>query len=126
MTSILLDEMLETMIKIITNLQVNTKRVKENLYVTKGQIFAEFVLEALIKKGVPRFKAYRDVQRVAFEAHEKEIDYMDALSSDKTISSVLSTNEIKSIFVAEKHLGASVTIISNVEKHVKAYAKKFF
>ena len=57
MTSILLDEMLETMIKIITNLQVNTKRVKENLYVTKGQIFAEFVLEALIKKGVPRFKA---------------------------------------------------------------------
>ena len=39
MTSILLDEMLETMIKIITNLQVNTKRIKENLYITKGQIF---------------------------------------------------------------------------------------
>ena len=114
------------MIKIITNLQVNTKRVKENLYVTKGQIFAEFVLEALIKKGVPRFKAYRDVQRVAFEAHEKEVNYMDALSNDKTVSSVLSTNEIKSIFVAEKHLGASATIINNVEKHVKAYTKKFF
>ena len=75
---------------------------------------------------MPRFKAYRDVQRVAFEAHEKEIDYMDALSSDKTVSSVLSTNEIKSIFIAEKHLGASVIIINNVEKHVKAYAKKFF
>ena len=60
MTSILLDEMLETMIKIITNLQVNSVRVKENLYVTKGQIFAEFVLEALIKKDVPRFKAYRE------------------------------------------------------------------
>ncbi len=126
MTSILLDEMLETMIKIIINLQVNTERVKENLYVTKGQIFAEFVLEALIKKGMPRLKAYRDVQRVAFDAHKKGINYMDALINDKIVSSTLSSNEIKSIFVAEKHLGASTTIINNVEKHVKANSKKFF
>ncbi|PIY88505.1 MAG: adenylosuccinate lyase, partial [Nitrosopumilales archaeon CG_4_10_14_0_8_um_filter_34_8] len=62
--AILVDEMLETMIKIISNLIVNEKKIVENLYITKGQIFAEFVLEALIKKGVPRFIAYRDVQRV--------------------------------------------------------------
>ena len=126
MTSILLDEMLETMIKIITNLQVNTKRIKENLYITKGQIFAEFVLEALIKKGIPRLKAYRDVQRVAFSAHKKEIDYMNALKNDKIISSSLSDKEIKSIFVAENHLGASLVIINNVDKHVKVNSKKFF
>ena len=75
---------------------------------------------------MPRLKAYRDVQRVAFEAHKKGIDYMSALTNDKIISSILSENEIKSIFVAEKHLGASLTIINNVEKHVRAYAKKFF
>ena len=59
------------MTKIIDNLQVNTRRVQENLHITRGQIFAEFVLEALIKKGVPRFEAYRDVHRVAFDAHKK-------------------------------------------------------
>ena len=75
---------------------------------------------------MPRFKAYRDIQRVAFEAHEKEINYLDALTNDKIILSILSPNEIKSIFVAEKHLGASVIIIDNVDKHVKAYSKKFF
>ena len=53
MASILLDEMIETMIRIISNLKINDKRVRENLYITKGQIFAEFVLEALIKKGIP-------------------------------------------------------------------------
>jgi len=125
MSSILLDEMIETMLKVIGNLQVDTKRVKENLYVTKGQIFAEFVLEALIKKGIPRFKAYRDVQRVAFDAHKKGIDYIDAIKNDKIISSSLSDSEIKSIFVPEKHLGASSTIINNVYKHVKTNAKKF-
>ncbi len=125
MTSILLDEMLETMTKIIGNLQVNTKRVQKNLHITRGQIFAEFVLEALIKKGVPRFEAYRDVQRVAFDAHKKEIDYLDAIKNDKMISSNLSNKEIESIFVAEKHLGASLAIIDNVYSHVKANAKKF-
>ena len=65
---------------------------------TKGQIFAEFVLEALIKNGIPRFKAYRDVQRIAFYAHKKGINYIDAIKKDKAISSSLSSNEIKSIF----------------------------
>ena len=125
MSSILLDEMIETMLKIIGNLQVDTKRVKENLHITKGQIFAEFVLEALIKKGIPRFKAYRDVQRVAFDAHKKGINYIDAIKNDKIISSSLSDSEIKSIFIPEKHLGASSIIIDNVYKHVKINAKKF-
>ena len=125
MTSILLDEMIETMTKIIENLQVNTRRVQENLHITRGQIFAEFVLEALIKKGVPRFEAYRDVQRVAFDAHKKEIDYLDAIKNDKLISANLSDKEIESIFVPEKHLGASLGIIDNVFNHVKANAKKF-
>lgn len=125
MTSILLDEMLETMITVIENLQVDTKRVQENLHITKGQIFSEFVLEALIKKGIPRFKAYRDVQRVAFAAHKKGINFMDALGNDKVVSSALSDKEIKSIFVAENHLGASLTIIDNVNNHVRANSKKF-
>ena len=125
LTPILLDEMLETMNKIIQNLQVNEKKIQENLYFTKGQIFAEFVLEALIKKGMPRFKAYRDVQRVAFEAKDKGIDYFDAISSDKTISVKLSQKEIKSIFLPKLHLGASLSIINNVNKSVKKNAKKF-
>ena len=125
MASILLDEMLETMIRIITNLKINEKQVQENLYITKGQIFAEFVLEALIKKGIPRLIAYRDVQRVAFEAHEQRMDYKDALIGDKNISKSLSEKEIKEIFIPEKHLGASQIIINNVDKHVKSNTKKF-
>jgi len=69
-SSILLDEMLEAMIKILSNLYVNKDRIRKNLEMTKGQIFAEFVLDALIKKGVPRFKAYRDIQRIAFKASD--------------------------------------------------------
>ncbi len=123
--SILVDEMLETMTKIILNLMVNEKRIVDNLDITKGQIFAEFVLEALIKKGIPRFVAYRDVQRVAFEANDKGMSYKDAIKKDKAFSSKLTNNEIDAIFLPEKHLGASPKIISNVEKSVYNTVKKF-
>ncbi|MSS85738.1 MAG: adenylosuccinate lyase [Nitrosopumilus sp.] len=123
--SILVDEMLETMTKIILNLMVNEKRIVDNLDITKGQIFAEFVLEALIKKGIPRFVAYRDVQRVAFEANDKGMSYKDAIKKDKAFTSKLTNNEIDAIFLPEKHLGASPKIISNVEKSVYNTVKKF-
>ena len=123
--SILVDEMLETMTRIVSNLLVNEKRIRDNLYITKGQIFAEFVLEAMIKKGVPRFVAYRDVQRVAFEAKDKEIQYIDAIKNDKAFTSKLTDKEIDSIFLPEKHLGASPRIISNVRRSVQNKTKKF-
>ncbi len=123
--SILVDEMLETMTRIISNLFVNEKRIVENLYITKGQIFAEFVLEALIKKGVPRFVAYKDVQRVAFEANDKGMQYRDAIKNDKAFSSKLTENEIDSIFSPKKHLGASPIIIRNVNNSVQKMVRKF-
>jgi len=124
-TAILIDEMLETMSKIISNLIVNEKKIVENLHITKGQIFAEFVLEALIRKGVPRFVAYRDVQRVAFEANDKGIQYIDAIKNDKAFTAKLTNKEIETIFSPEKHLGASPLIISNVKKSVQKTIDRF-
>ncbi len=124
-SSILVDEMLETITRIVSNLLINKDRIVQNLYITKGQIFAEFVLEALIKKGVPRFVAYRDVQRVAFDAKDKGIQYKEAIKRDKAFSSKLTEKEIDSIFSPEKHLGASPAIIKNVNKSVQKTVKKF-
>jgi adenylosuccinate lyase len=122
---ILLDEMLEAMTKILKELYVNEERIKKNLEFTMGQIFAEFVLESLIKKGVPRFEAYRDIQRVAFAASENRIDFRDAVKNDDAISSRLTEEEIDSIFVPENHLGSSGQIIKNVYGIVKKSCIKF-
>ena len=124
-SSILLDEMLEAMIKILSNLYVNKDRIRKNLEMTKGQIFAEFVLDALIKKGVPRFKAYRDIQRVAFKASDSEMEFLHAIKKDKAISAHLTTKEMERIFVPENQLGASGAIIKNVYNTVTKTCSKF-
>src|ERR687892_1546164 len=72
MSMILLDEMLNLMINVISQLIVNIHRITSNLDMTKGQIYAEFVLEALIKKGIPRLEAYRNIQRIAFSSHDNK------------------------------------------------------
>ncbi|MGQ0638643.1 MAG: adenylosuccinate lyase [Nitrososphaerota archaeon] len=124
-SSILLEEMLEAMIKILSNLYVNKDRIRKNLEMTKGQIFAEFVLDALIKKGVPRFKAYRDIQRVAFRASDFEMEFLHAIKKDKAISAHLTTKEMERIFVPENQLGASGAIIKNVYNTVTKTCSKF-
>jgi adenylosuccinate lyase len=92
---------------------------------TKGQIFAEFVLDALIKKGVPRLIAYRDIQRVAFAASDAETEFLDAVKNDAAISAHLNTKEIEAIFVPENHLGAADKIINNVYRKVLKTCSKF-
>ncbi len=125
-SSILLDDMVETMTRILRDLYVNENKIQQNLELTHGQIFAEFVLDELIKKGVPRFEAYRDIQRVAFASSEEGTDFRDAVKNDSAIASHLTQEEIEQIFVAENHLGASSNIIGNVSSKVRKTCSKFF
>lgn len=123
-TSILADEMLSAMKKIMQNVHIDTDQIQENLHATRGQIFAEFVLEAMIRKGVPRMEAYGHVQRVAFEANESEAQYSDAIKADSEISKTLSAAEIDGIFDPSKRMGASRRIIADVTRAVKKNAAK--
>ena len=121
--SILADEMARTMSSVVAGLSVDEGRVRANLDATGGQIFAEFVLEAMVRKGVARGRAYRDVQRVAFGARASGRRYLDALLEDRAVRRVLEPAELRRVFSPDRHLGASVRIISGVARSVRRAAK---
>lgn len=114
MASILIDDMIGTMIKIISGLKVNTDKIINNIELTNGQIFAEFVLQGLILKGVPRFKAYRSIQSIAFKAAENNEHFYDALVSKDEIMHNINNEELKVIFNPKTQLSASKNIINNI------------
>src|ERR671931_114995 len=118
MAAILLDEMLNAMTKVVLELKMNKDRIASNLDMTNGQIYAEFVLEVLIKKGIPRLEAYRNIQRIAFYSHDNKQHFYEAIKKDSSICRILSQVELKSIVDARKHLSASLKIIDNVAKIV--------
>jgi adenylosuccinate lyase len=122
MASILLDEMLNSMTKVISELRINREKIVANIKITNGNIYAEFVLDELIKKGVPRFVAYRDIQRIAFSS--TGLNFFDAIRQDSKLSKVLSEKELATIFNPRDHLAASSKIIANVSKLAKRMRRK--
>jgi adenylosuccinate lyase len=126
MSMIILDEMLNLMINVISKLAVNIERITSNLDMTNGQIYAEFVLEALLKKGIPRLEAYRNIQRIAFSSHDNKQHFHEAIKKDSSMYHILSPGDLKSIFDAKNHLSASSKIIDNVAKIVDNIHKNFF
>ena len=119
MSSILVDDMISTMIKIIAGLKINKEKIVNNIELTNGQIFAEFVLQVLVLKGIPRFKAYRDIQSVAFNAVEKHEHFFDALIKEEEIINNVSKEELEAIFNPQSQLSASNNIIRNIVNKAK-------
>jgi adenylosuccinate lyase len=122
---ILLDEMINSMIKVIEGLSVNTKKILENINKTKGRIFAEFILEGLVKKGIPRMSAYDNIQHVAFETLANDKDFKEAIMQDPSIGANLNKKELRIIFDPNCHLAASTKIINNVIKKAEQIRKNY-
>jgi adenylosuccinate lyase len=126
MAAILLDEMLNSSISVIAKLKINTQRLTSNLNMTKGQIYSEFVLDALVKKGVSRITAYRDIQRIAFSVLQSGQHFRDAIGRDSHLAKKLSSEDLNYIFDPNKHLGASSEIIDHVVNKVRNTRNKYF
>jgi len=97
-SSILVDYMLNKFREIIEDLKVYPEKMRENLEKTKGLIFSEKVLLKLMKKGLSRREAYSLVQRNAFRAKEKGLEFKDCLLKDKEVIRHLKPREIEGCF----------------------------
>ncbi len=79
-------------------LQVYPEHMRENLEVTKGLVFSQRVLIALIEKGLSRQEAYGLVQRNAMKAWKERVSFLDLLQADPDVSKHLSRAELEGIF----------------------------
>lgn len=100
----LLDYMLNRFKGILENLTVFPNKMLDDIYLTKGVIFAQRVLYKLIEKGFVREKAYDTVQPIAMKALEENKQYKDLLKEDPVVSSVLTNEEIDECFTLEYYM----------------------
>ena len=102
-TLILLDFSLSRLKEIIKKLVINKKRMKKNLFDTKGLFNSQRVLLLLIKKGQTRENAYKSVQKVAMNSWEKNESFEKLLIKDIEIRKYLTEKDIKNIFNLDYH-----------------------
>jgi adenylosuccinate lyase len=97
----LLDYMLNRFMGILDNLVVYPERMIYNIYQTKGVIFAQRVMNALIGKGLSREEAYDTVQPVAMKAWTEGLDYLTLLKDNEKVCGLLTQEELESCFTLD-------------------------
>ena len=100
----LMDYMLNKMIFLMKNLYVYPENMMKNINLTKGLIFSQEVLLALVKSGMIREDAYKIVQKNAMQVWKEKKDFKILLKEDKKIMSFLSEEKIDKLFNLEKIL----------------------
>jgi adenylosuccinate lyase len=96
--SALADFMLTQMTAIFRDMQVHEQRMQENLERTRGLIFSERVLTALVEAGLSRQDAYHIVQSAAMRSWETGRPFQDLLSADERVTAHLSEPELEGAF----------------------------
>ena len=102
--TMLLDYMLNRMCNILGNLTVFEDRMRQNIYITNGVIFAQRVMNALIAKGFAREKAYDTVQPVAMAAMANGVPYIDLLRENEVVKANLSDEELDGCFTLDYYM----------------------
>ena len=97
----LLDYMLTRFKGILENLVVYPENMLANIYRTKGVIFAQRVMNALIGKGLSREQAYDTVQPIAMKAWTEGLDYQTLLKGSAEVMALLTVEELESCFTLD-------------------------
>ncbi len=101
---LLLNYCLALFTSIMSGLQVYPKKMKRNLELTKGLIFSQRVMLALIGKGLSRQKAYELVQRNAMRAWKGNKNFLTLLKADPEVTATLPPGELEPLFDYQYYL----------------------
>jgi adenylosuccinate lyase len=103
-STILLDYMLNKFTEAVEGLLVYPDNMLVNLAKTRGLIFSQRILVALMQKGLPRQKAYDLVQRNSMLVWKKNLNFQEALLEDKEVLKYLTPSQIRSYFNLQYYL----------------------
>ena len=96
---LVLDYALYLFTNVIDGMSVFPQKMKKNMEITRGLLFSQRVLIALIDKGLSRQVAYKIVQRNAMATWADEnMVFKDLLKQDIEVKSKLTDEELESLF----------------------------
>jgi len=101
---LVLDYSLSIFASVMKGLQVYPQKMKKNLELTKGLIFSQRVMIALINKNLSRQQAYELVQRNAMKAWKGNKSFLTLLKADAEVTTVLPKAELEPLFDEKYYL----------------------
>ncbi len=101
---LVLDYSLSIFTSVMKGLQVYPQKMQRDIELTRGLVFSQRVMLALINKGLSRQKAYELVQRNAMKAWKGNRNFLTLLKSDSEVTAALPITELESLFDEQYYL----------------------
>ena len=108
---ILLDDILAKTDRVLSNLVVDSSRMRANIDSQKGLVMAEKVMLALVDGGVARDKAHEMLREASMVALSSGDTLEAVCAKDSGISGIFDSAELSELFRPEGHLGHSGRIV---------------
>ena len=102
--TIALDFMIDRLNTILSGLEIYPEQMKRNLESTRGLIFSQEILLALVDAGLAREEAYRVVQKHALSAWKNGEDFQSRIQKDPVVRKKLNPKQVKELFDWKKQL----------------------
>ena len=99
-----LDYAMDILTGVLEGLQVDRARMRANVDLTRGLIFSQRALLALIEAGMGRQEAYKIVQDAAMRAWAEDLPFRDLLAAAPRVAAVLPPAALDGLFDLSYHL----------------------
>jgi adenylosuccinate lyase len=99
------DYILALFTSVMKDLRVFPKNMQRNLDLTRGLVFSQRVMLALIDTGLTRQAAYKLVQRNAMKAWQNRRNFLTLLKADGEVTAALPPDKLAPLFDYQHYLG---------------------
>ncbi|MCS7207674.1 MAG: adenylosuccinate lyase [Dehalococcoidia bacterium] len=93
-----LDYAIDLFTFIVRGMRVFPQRMRDNLELTRGLVFSQRVMLALVEKGMRREEAYDLVQRHAMRCWDEGLDFRTLVRTDPRVQALLSPADLDGLF----------------------------
>jgi len=116
-TMLIMDEMLDSTLKLLKGLIIRPDNMRRNLELTRGGIMAEAVMMALVRKGMSRHEAHALLREIERRAERSGKGFRDEVLNDERVLSRLTKDELKEVLRPENYLGQVEKLIERALRY---------
>ena len=108
---ILTEHMLECINRVLSELQVSPDRMSRNLDLTGGMELSEALVDALVKKGMQKPRAFKLARTLSIESLTRHKGFQDLVQENDEVEKLMSKSELDSVFDPRKYLGKTSHLV---------------
>jgi len=120
---LLIDEMLNTSVFVLSKLLVFPEQMRRNLEATKGLNMAEAVMIELTLRGMNRQDAHAILRKCSAASIEKGEHLINVLASERVVTKYITKEELEKLMDPQKYLGSATAIVEKVVRELEPIAK---